>query len=363
MKNRIEYLDGHRGLAILLVILFHAYARHPDIVPYGNQYGNFPLFKFGWLGVQLFFLISGFVILMTLDKCATMREFIYRRWLRLFPAMLICSTIIFLTSTYFFERPAGIPELRSLLPGLTFIDSYWWTRLIHLPIKPLEASFWSLFVEFKFYVFAAIFYYWRGRKFLIGALIVAFVISIISEYASKYIGDTTTTWLLNGVASNLSFQHFGWFASGASFYIYSQLKSRQWLILAIIIAIVSSAIVASLQWTPFLLASCISLFFTVSSINSTSTIIQICLNNRIVQFFGFISYPLYLVHENMMVSIIIKLGHQTTNFPSGLLPALAIGPLSVLAFLLAKYAEPQIRHLISRILFIIIGEKPNWARK
>ena len=62
IKNRIDYLDGHRGLAILLVIGYHAYARWPEIVPYGNQFSHIPLFSAGRFGVQLFFLISGFVI-------------------------------------------------------------------------------------------------------------------------------------------------------------------------------------------------------------------------------------------------------------------------------------------------------------
>lgn len=68
--QRIKFLDGLRGSAILLVVFYHAYARYPDVVPYlTNTYREFPLFKYGYWGVQLFFLISGFVILMSIvDK-------------------------------------------------------------------------------------------------------------------------------------------------------------------------------------------------------------------------------------------------------------------------------------------------------
>ena len=66
--KRIEFLDGLRGLAILLVIFFHAFVRWPNIVPYGSSYSDFIFFKYGYLGVELFFLISGFVILMSLEK-------------------------------------------------------------------------------------------------------------------------------------------------------------------------------------------------------------------------------------------------------------------------------------------------------
>jgi len=122
---RIKYLDGLRGIAILLVLFYHAYSRWIAIVPYGDQYADFPLFKFGWLGVQLFFLISGFVIFMPLDKTANFKSFIYKRWLRLFPAMLLGSILIYVSVPFFLNRPNGIPDLINLLPGLTFIDPSW----------------------------------------------------------------------------------------------------------------------------------------------------------------------------------------------------------------------------------------------
>jgi Predicted acyltransferases len=68
MQPRITHLDGMRGLAILLVIAYHAYARWPELLPYAATTQHIPLLAFGWVGVQLFFMISGFVIFMTLDK-------------------------------------------------------------------------------------------------------------------------------------------------------------------------------------------------------------------------------------------------------------------------------------------------------
>ena len=68
LQTRVSHLDGLRGLAILLVIGFHAYARWGNTLPYGTTFANVPLFSIGSRGVQLFFLISGFVIFWTLDK-------------------------------------------------------------------------------------------------------------------------------------------------------------------------------------------------------------------------------------------------------------------------------------------------------
>lgn len=61
--SRLHFLDGLRGIAILLVILFHAYSdTWNEFLPYHNQYHDFFIFKYGNYGVQLFFLISGFVL-------------------------------------------------------------------------------------------------------------------------------------------------------------------------------------------------------------------------------------------------------------------------------------------------------------
>ena len=77
ITRRIDFLDGLRGVAIILVILYHAYARWPTFVPYETTFGNILFFKYGYLGVQLFFLISGFVILLSLDNCKSFKNFIY----------------------------------------------------------------------------------------------------------------------------------------------------------------------------------------------------------------------------------------------------------------------------------------------
>lgn len=51
-----------------------------------------------------FFLISGFVITMSLEKCIDFGDFIFRRWLRLFPAMLIASILILITAPFFLRQ-------------------------------------------------------------------------------------------------------------------------------------------------------------------------------------------------------------------------------------------------------------------
>ncbi len=343
MNNRIEYLDGHRGLAILLVVGFHAYARWPSLVPYAGAYSGIPLFKYGWLGVELFFLVSGFVILMTLEKCPGAGEFMFRRWLRLFPAMLFCSLLIFVTAGFFFERPDGAPSAVSLLPGLTFIEPSWWANMLGTPVKPLEGGYWSLYVEMKFYALAAAIYFWRGRNWLIGALIAAFALGTFCKVADVYAGGPAISWL-NNICRNLSLEYFGWFAAGAAFYLYAKTRNMRWMLAAIALAILSSAFVRVFHWPTFVVACLISLFFAGSLI---SLPLRRLLQHRFFQFFGFISYPLYLMQENMMISIIAKLGNADMNLPAYLYPVLPIFLISAAAYLVARHIEPNFKKVLA----------------
>lgn len=267
--SRIEYLDGHRGLAILLVVFFHAYARWPELVPYGNLYGDFLLFKYGWLGVQLFFLISGFVILMTLEKCSTAKEFLYRRWLRLFPAMLICSALVFFTSEYFFERPAGKLIWENLLPGLTFIEPGWWGKILGHPVGGIDGAFWSLYVEFKFYVFAAIVYYWRGRAYLIFSLILVFLCAVLLKLLEGCLGVGSLV-SVGSIFGALSFRYFGWFASGAAFYVFFQSKSTRWFVVAFLAAFASAIVESGLDWLGVFAGCIVSFVFAASIISENA---------------------------------------------------------------------------------------------
>jgi peptidoglycan/LPS O-acetylase OafA/YrhL len=350
MGERISYLDGLRGLAILLVILYHAYARWPEIVPYGGEYADFPLFATGWLGVNLFFMISGFVILMTLDKCETSGQFMYRRWLRLFPAMLICSLLIFFTASFFSERPQGSPTLRDLLPGLTFIEPKWWQYILGSQQGFLEGAFWSLYVEFKFYIIASLLYFWFGRKapalILFGLFMATEFIDQVRSYQSVYVLN-----VMSYIFHKLDFNYFGWFAAGASFYIYTSSREMKWFYIAVAISLLSSVSVHQFYTISTVAAIVISLFFAASVISKK---LQSLLSNWILLVLGFVSYPLYLLHENMMVSMIVKFGNY---FPESLYFALPIIPVPLivgLAYIVARYLESPLKKMIIKF-FIFTG--------
>ncbi len=340
MNTRIDYFDGLRGVAILLVLGFHAYSKWPEMVPYGDTYQYFPIFNFGWVGVQLFFLVSGFVIFMTLDKTKTFHLFMYKRWLRLFPGMLLACLLIYTTSFILDSRPAGSPSVLSVIQGLTFIEPYWWGKITGLNIVGLEGAFWSLYVEFKFYVVAGFIYFILGRKLLPPCLLLMFAGSVVFSYAVQVV-DVKAINIAHKICETFSFKYFGWFASGSFYYLFYQNKRVKYFFVALLISILSSMFIGSIY--AVFAALMISLLFSASL---RVGFVQRILSNRCLVFFGFISYPLYLMHENAMVSMIVQFSAYQSWLNMLFHPLLPITILSVVAYLIASRYERLVRDII-----------------
>lgn len=138
-RTYIKSLDGVRAIAILLVMTFHA-----------------EITRFGWMGVQLFFVLSGYLIIGILWKekftdttsSFKFKKFWTRRALRIFP--LYFAYILFLILSYkFFNSPASLPKY------LPFLLTYSFNYSLHLPVAslPVFTFLWSLSVEEQFYIF------------------------------------------------------------------------------------------------------------------------------------------------------------------------------------------------------------------
>jgi peptidoglycan/LPS O-acetylase OafA/YrhL len=343
--NRIRFLDGFRGIAIILVLLFHAFAGWPNVVPYGNRFSSVVLFKYGWFGVELFFMISGFVILMTLEKCANFQTFMKKRWLRLFPAMLIVTVVVYLSRHFFYERPAGIPQLRDIFPGLLFIEPSWIGGLFSWDQGVLEGAFWSLFVEVKFYLIFGILYYILGKqRAIIGiglCYFISLIVGIIIKICNLYLLESLKS-ILN---DSFSFEYFGWFFVGAMLYELYNCHERKRLSIVIVVAIICSMRISMSHEISLILISLLISGIFISTVYFKA--IQNIIANRFLIFFGFISYPLYLIHENMMISLIVKMKRNIVFIPDILLPLVPIAFLSGIAFIISRYCEPKLKNILN----------------
>lgn len=344
--NRISHLDGLRGIAILFVLLYHAYVRWANLVPYGSATVGFPPIDHGWAGVQLFFLISGYVIALTLERCPNAYVFLVRRWSRLFPAMLVVSLAIWLSAPLFTARPEGQPSGWSLIPGITFLEPSWWQKIIG-PFPVLEGAFWSLYAEAKFYLVSALLYYALGPSRLLQGLA---AIACFAAGIGLCFSILGWSWLspVHKIMLHSSFYYFGWFAAGAYVHQHQNHGGRSYLLTAIVLASIA-AILGSKLDTSRLTAGfvVISLFLLVMY----RPAFQRMARARFLLILGAVSYPLYLLHENMMVSLIVQSGHLVPLIWSVFMPIPIMLLLASIAWVVARYIEkPSERRLRTWLL-------------
>lgn len=342
--SRLQFLDGLRGIAIILVFLYHAYSDEwASFTPYGASFDYFFLFRYGEYGVPLFFLISGFVIAMTLEKCQSFRQFMFRRWLRLFPAMLIATFLILLVSVFINQRPSGPPSIYDTVPGLLFIQPEF-LALLGYQHDMLETSFWSLFVEMKFYIVSGLLYFTLGLRRMI--------IVLVAMFCSFVVYQSVQSGLPDGLSQSLSlffkysdYQYYGWFAAGTLFYQYHTSKAPKYWFIAMVVGLVSARGLDGLLSGSMLFATCLVLLFSLSL---NLTLLQRILSNRLLLFFGFISYPFYLIHVSSLISMIRQLNEVMPWLPHWMLPIIPIGGITLVAWGVASYLETPLRQWIKK---------------
>lgn len=344
--TRIAYLDGLRGAAIIFVVLFHAYFRWNVIEPFEQPATISDPLSYGWLGVELFFAISGFVIYMTLLNARNIMSFAISRYLRLAPAMIVASVVIYLSSFAIAERPEGPLQLVDFLPSLTFLDPRLLSEVTGLSVQSLDGAFWSLYVEVKFYAAAALlFFVCRDRN--LNGIYLAYLFFCALFIASEILFDHAALALFVKVLSYLGLVHYGWFLLGILSYKYYVGKSHAHLCQAIAIAGIASAqLLVTKGYSLGLLATLISLV-AIFLWPLFSPSMQGVLANRVLLFFGYISYPLYLVHQNLVTGLAIKMHQNGIDLPAFVYPLPFIVMSIGIAYLIAL-SEPAVKALLRR---------------
>jgi peptidoglycan/LPS O-acetylase OafA/YrhL len=192
--GHVPVLDGLRGIAILLVLFLHFTPYAPGLGPPTSLVDVFFVrtSQTGWMGVDLFFVLSGFLITGILyDTKGSkhyFRQFYARRVLRIFPLYyaVLALFLIVLPSLHIFDSVTR--ELRS--------DAVWyWTYLYNMKVaatgfRPSGAfgHFWSLAVEEQFYLVWPIVVLWLGRRHLLLACAVAVVAALACRLALSFTG-------------------------------------------------------------------------------------------------------------------------------------------------------------------------------
>jgi peptidoglycan/LPS O-acetylase OafA/YrhL len=177
---RVSELDGLRGIAILVVLLYH-------FAPLsGPLHFLLPVLSVGWIGVNLFFVLSGYLItgilLDSVGQPAYYRNFIVRRSLRIFP-LYYASLVLY----------AVLISYPHAVRWADFVHARWGWYLVYLgnvkvfldnylPPGYILTPLWSLQVEEQFYLTFPLLVYVVSRatlkRILVGSMILAFALRI-----------------------------------------------------------------------------------------------------------------------------------------------------------------------------------------
>lgn len=325
--DRMYELDVLRGIAVLAVVLFHYSTRYEDLFGHVKETFFFD-FKYGFFGVQLFFIISGFVIYMTIMKCKNVKEFAFKRITRLYPAYIFSVIITYIIVTTYHLEGREVSLLEAIF-NLTMLQGY-------IPfIGHVDGAYWSLTVEMSFYfIFGFLLFSGMIKKIELVSIAWLIIASIFNVFdLNKYI-----QFIVFKIGI---FDYCNLFIAGIMFYQLknvNKLKYHLIIGLTLVFEFVFNDIINGLFVMSFFLMFYALIFNKLKF-----------LNIKILKYLGTISYSLYLIHQNIGYVIINYLEKKGFISEFYLLIPLLLSILiaSIITFYIEKPLQKYLRKYIS----------------
>ena len=338
LKYRPE-IDGLRALAVIPVILFHA---------------GFHIFSGGFVGVDVFFVISGYlitsIILVEMEQGRfSLVNFYERRARRIMPVLFFVMAACF-PFAWLYLMPVDMKDfIQSILAVSTFSSNIlFWLESDYFDtaaeLKPLLHT-WSLAVEEQYYIFFPLFlmFTWRmGKTWIVTVLFVVFLLSLALGEWGSYKMPTAAFYLLPMRGWELLIGVF------AAFYLSRHTPNAAYIGLNNVLslsglALICFAIFAYDESIPF--PGLYALVPTVGTVliivfAQQGTLVNRILSQKIFVGIGLISYSAYLWHQPIFAFVKYR---SFTDPSAGLMLSLCLGVL-VLAYLSWRFVEKPFRN-------------------
>lgn len=353
-KKHYEILDGLRGVAAILVVAFHIFEAFCG----GNRF--IQIINHGYLAVDFFFLLSGFVVAYAYDDRwgkMTQWDFYKRRLIRLQP-MVVMGMIIGAIFYYFQASDILFPQIAGMELWKVIVTMVIGFTLLPIPpsmeirgwgeMHPLNGPAWSLFFEYIANILYALFFRRFSNKVMsVFVLIFAGLLINYTVFGPK--GDVIGGWSLNLEQMNVGFTRllFPFFAGvllsrlGKLIHI----KGAFWvcsILITIVLALPRFGDENTLWINGLYESFCIILIFPLIVAIGAGGQIKSAFSNKICKLLGDISYPIYITHYPLIYWFTAWVVDEKVSLKDGYLAGIGVLIASiVLAYLCLKlYDEP-----------------------
>lgn len=301
-SGRIKELDALRGIAALFVVLFHFSLDLPKVNP---------IFQFGVTGVDMFFILSGFVIFMTLNKIKTGRQFIISRTARLYPAYWSCVTLTFILITITkIPNNEGINyfSLREYVANMSMFQYYF-------KVRDLDGPYWTMIIEMLFYILMLACFQFRLLKYI------TIIMLILMAFTSYFYLSSFESPFVQSISNAVPLLDFiSLFFAGILFYkIYISSEKlilhSVLIVFCLIIQILifpcsgkSKAFISQGEYGLML-----TIYFTLFTLFVFGRLRLII--SPVTLFLGKISFALYLIHQYISIRLLLPFLTNTMHIP------------------------------------------------
>ncbi len=297
------------------VVLYHYFTRFDEL--YGSQASNIITNNL-YLGVHLFFIISGYLIYRSSINRSTI-NFAINRFIRLYPTYWVCVTITFLLVGFL-----GLPG-REVSFNEFVLNLLMFHHLIQVP--DVDGVYWTLQVELFFYFIIAVLLMVGSLKYLYVTL---FAVSLVTISMKFNFFDS------NGVLNILTLHGY---ASLFLLGVGSEYSQRYRSIFPVLFPMLLIFFTFKISESIFVFV--IFFLFQYSLLSRVSTPRNVMVS--VFSFFGKISYPLYLLHQNIGYSLIIHLSTYVSIYVSIIITLILV---CLLSYIVHNLVEVKVTNFI-----------------
>ncbi len=337
MKRERNYnLDIVRIIAIFCVVLVHVH----------NFYGSWLDFaKYGWKGVSLFFILSGYLAALTLDRKAGAKEYYKRRILRIIPAYYVALIVEYIydvscnllfngstwQETFGYYGPGGVRYLRYFVFLNMFIPSenaWLWN---------CRYALWTMPAFAFFYLIAPVLYRIAHNTEI--CLILSIILMVFTPWASKEVAQWPIANIESVAYQNPIFQLYG-FMLGILVFLATKEKKQ----MLVGVCFVCIAVATGLEWYSFELLFVLFMFVVLNS----SFMVSNSRMQKIIKNISDSSYTIYLVHMVILYVLVVLISKTIHQVSDEVKFVIALVGALVASFLFWRFIIQPLEHWLNK---------------